>query len=528
MHKPNLQLKEYAGFLGIAAIAAAWLFLLMYDLSLRPPHHDEGVNGWYVMQMWRHGFFRYDPSNYHGPLFFYLLQLSETLFGKGIVSLRLVTVCFAILNTLLVIAHRRFFGRIALWAALVMAFSPAALFYGRYAIHETVFIFFQLIFSYGYFTYTRRISWRIGVVSMTAGFFGTVLIKETFFIFFGTWLIAHFLVAVMARFLPETTVQQEARPPAVKGKRGAAPFAPPEHWFLLAQTVCAGALVTLIIYSGFLMNPRGIADMVTALAPWLKTGMESGHEKPFFYWLKLMRTYEWTALAALAAAVVIGWWTSRSGRFWCAVAAGTVLAYSLIPYKTPWLILNLLWPLCFVFGYALETIRQAWPAKGKAIAYTAAALLVLAGAGLAARLNFLHPADSREAYVYTHSHPSINQLVTRIERVCAVHPEAKNMTIVVATEQTWPFPWTLSDYPAVRYEGFKAGQSLQGDVLIVDIKDQRQVESRLETAYYKVEGKLRDAYTDIVYYFREARFKDTWQGAGTLIVQPSARQEPSS
>lgn len=529
MQKPNLQLKACARYLGIAAISAAWLFLLFYDLRLRPPHHDEGVNGWFVMQMWRQGFFRYDPSNYHGPLFFYLLQLSETLFGKGIVSLRLVTVCFAMLNTLLVMAHRRFFGRIAIWAALALAFSPAALFYGRYAIHETVFIFFQLVFSYGFFTYYYRISWRSGMAWMIAGFCGTLLTKETFFVFFGTWLIALLLVRRVARLLPESVVAEEPRPVAVNGQRGTlASFVPPDHWLLLTRTVGAGALVTLILYSGFLMNPRGIVDMVAALTPWLKTGLKSGHEKSFFYWLKLMRTYEWTALVALATALVIGWRTSRSGRLWCAVALGTVLAYSLIPYKTPWLILNLLWPLCFVFGYGVETIRQAWPVKGKAIAYTAAALLVLAGAGLAARLDFQHPADPREAYVYTHSHPSINDLVAHIERVCAIHPEAKNMTIVVAIKQTWPFPWTLSDYPAVRYGEFKAGQTLQGDVLIVDIQDCPQVESRLDAAYYKVEGKLRDAYTDIVYYYRQARFQDTWQGAGTLIVPPSARQEPSS
>jgi uncharacterized protein (TIGR03663 family) len=513
----------------LALPAAAWLFLLLYHLDLRPPHHDEGVNGWFVMQMWRQGFFRYDPSNYHGPLFFYLLQLSETLFGKGIVSLRLVTVCFAMLNTLLVMAHRRFFGRIALWAALALAFSPAALFYGRYAIHETAFIFFQLVFSYGFFTYYYRFSWRSGMTWMIAGFYGTLLLKETFFVFFGTWLIALILVRGVARLLPESVVAEEPRPAAGNGQGGdPASFVPPDHWILFTRTVCAGALVTLIIYSGFLMNPRGIADMVAALVPWLKTGLSSGHEKPFLYWLKLMCAYEWTALVALATAAVIGWRTSRSGRLWCAVALGTVLAYSLIPYKTPWLILNLLWPLCFVFGYGVETIRQVWPIKGKAIAYTAAALLVLASAGLAARLNFQHPADPLEPYVYTHSHPSINDLVTHIEKVCVLHPEARNMTIVVAIKQTWPFPWTLSDYPAVRFEEFKAGRTLQGDVLIVDLQDGAQVESGLDAAYYKVEGKLRDAYNDIVYYYRQARFQDTWQGAGTLIVEPSKRQEPSS
>lgn len=510
----------------LAPIAVIWLLLLWCNLGLRPPHHDEGVNGWFVVQMWRQGFFRYDPGNYHGPLFFYLLQLSETVFGRGIVSLRLVTVFFSMLNILLVLAHRRFFGRIALWAALAMAFSPAVLFYGRYAIHETVFIFFQLLFSYGYFTYARRISWRAGVVCMTAGFFGTVMIKETFFIFFGTWFIAIFLVAVIARLLPETKVAEEMQPPVVKGKRSTAPaFAPPDQRRFLFQSVGAGALVTLVVFSGFLMNPHGIVDMFVALVPWMKTSAGSVHEKPFLYWLKLMRTYEWPALAALATAVLLGVRTSRHGRFWCALAVGTVLAYSLIPYKTPWLILNLIWPLCFVFGYGVEAIRQWWPVMGKGLAYITAALLITASAGLAARINFLHPADSLEPYVYTHSHESINQLIDHIERACAHHPEAKNMRIVLASQQTWPLPWTLGDYPEYSFAPFVAGQALRGDVLIVDDYNQQAVEAMLDAPYYRVHGKLRDASNDILYYYREERFKDTWQGTGTLINASPVRQE---
>lgn len=511
--------------------AVVWLFLLLYALGLRPPHHDEGVNGWYIMQMWRQGFFRYDPSNYHGPLFFYMLQLSETLFGKGIISLRLVTVVFAALNTLLVLAHRRFFGRIALWAALALAFSPAALFYGRYAIHETVFISFQLLFSYGYFCYARRVSWRTGVVCMTAGCFGAFLIKETFFIFFGTWFIALFLVSVLGRYLPESEVREELALPVVKkGKRVVQPaFAPPDARDFLYKTIGAGLLATLLIYSGFLMNPRGVVDMVVALAPWLKTGVGgSGHEKPFFYWFKLMWMYEWPALASLAAAAVLGWRTSRLGRFWCALAVGIVLAYSLIPYKTPWLILNLIWPLCFVFGYAVETARRLWPVWGQGVGYLAAGLLIAASAGLAARLEFRHPADPSQPYVYTHSDMSLNNLKANLERACARHPEAHNMRIVVAIQQTWPLPWTLSDYPGLQFDPYKAGKKLAGDVLLVDLQDQHAVEAGLDASYYRVNGKLRDAYTDILYYYREARFADTWRGAGTLVRPPPARQEPKS
>ena len=80
-------------FWGIIAIGALLRFLF---LSMKPPHFDEGINGWFVDQMTRNGFYRYDPTNYHGPLHFYILLLSEALFGRHIWALRLPVVLASI------------------------------------------------------------------------------------------------------------------------------------------------------------------------------------------------------------------------------------------------------------------------------------------------------------------------------------------------------------------------------------------------------------------------------------------------
>src|SRR5437016_14496941 len=54
------------GILGLAAV------LRILFLGIKPPHFDEGINGWFVDQMVKDGFYRYDPTNYHGPLHFYI------------------------------------------------------------------------------------------------------------------------------------------------------------------------------------------------------------------------------------------------------------------------------------------------------------------------------------------------------------------------------------------------------------------------------------------------------------------------
>ena len=71
-------------------------FLRILLLGIKPPHFDEGINGWFVDQMIKNGFYRYDPTNYHGPLHFYFLFLSQTLFGRNLWALRLPVVLVSI------------------------------------------------------------------------------------------------------------------------------------------------------------------------------------------------------------------------------------------------------------------------------------------------------------------------------------------------------------------------------------------------------------------------------------------------
>src|SRR5437764_13210737 len=76
--------------LGLAA------FLRLFLLGIKPPHFDEGINGWFVDQVIHNGFYRYDPTNYHGPLHFYVLLLSESLLGRNLWALRLPLVVVSI------------------------------------------------------------------------------------------------------------------------------------------------------------------------------------------------------------------------------------------------------------------------------------------------------------------------------------------------------------------------------------------------------------------------------------------------
>src|SRR2546425_8012832 len=167
---------DWVPWLIIALAALLRLFLL----GIKPPHFDEGINGWFVDQMTKTGFYNYDPTNYHGPLHFYVLFLSQTLFGRNLWALRLPVVLVSTVSIYLALKFEILVGRnVARLAALAMAVSPGFIFYGRYSIHEVWLLFFSMIFLLGLLGLwkfgTNNYLWCVGL-----GVSGMILTKETY------------------------------------------------------------------------------------------------------------------------------------------------------------------------------------------------------------------------------------------------------------------------------------------------------------------------------------------------------------
>src|SRR5215471_10744361 len=165
-------------------------FLRFFLLGIKPPHFDEGINGWFVDQVMHNGFYRYDPTNYHGPLHFYVLLLSESLFGRNLWALRLPVILVSIGCVWLTLKFEPLVGRnVSRMAALAMAISPGFVFYGRYAIHEVWLVLFTMMLILGLLGLWKsgatRYLWCAGM-----GLTGMILTKETY--------IIHVVCAVVA------------------------------------------------------------------------------------------------------------------------------------------------------------------------------------------------------------------------------------------------------------------------------------------------------------------------------------------
>jgi uncharacterized protein (TIGR03663 family) len=340
-------------FWGIVACGALLRFLF---LSMKPPHFDEGINGWFVDQMMKTGFYRYDPTNYHGPLHFYILFLAQALFGRHIWALRLPVVLASIGSIFVTLKFEPFVGRrVSRLAALAMAVSPAFIFYGRYSIHEVWLLLFSMLFVLGLVGLwrlgTRGYLWCVGI-----GTAGMILTKETYIIHIGSALIAAGVLCISHKLTPM---------PDVKRARQQWDFAD------LAIVTGTGIFFIVFFYSGTFLHWPGLKGLYQTFAIWYQTGSNgNGHEKPWPYWLELLMRYEWPLLIGLVLCLACQFFENFVIRYLAIYGVGVFAAYSIIHYKTPWIIISIVWPLLFVFAAgaaALKIPRKAFAIVGLAV-----------------------------------------------------------------------------------------------------------------------------------------------------------------
>ena len=464
-------------------------------LAIKPPHFDEGINGWFVDQMTKTGFYRYDPTNYHGPLHFYVLFLSQTLFGRNLWALRMPVVLGSIFCIWLTLRYEPIVGRtIARWAAMAMAVSPAFVFYGRYSIHEVWLLLFQMLFILGLLGLwklgTSGYLWCVGM-----GLAGMILTKETYIIHVGCAAIA-VLVAWVSHKITRTENPKPAR----------------QAWDYLDMAVIGFVAVAAIIffYSGTFLNWAGVNGLFETFEAWFKTGHNgNGHEKPFYYWLMLIGRYEITIGIALVVCVFCQLFRDITVRYLAIYGVGVLLGYSIVAYKTPWCIISIVWPLFFLFGAGLRLI----PRQYQRIGNIAAAVALLFSLGQSIRLNFFRCTTDTEPYVYVQTYNDVFILSEPLLHLAKRNPIKYQLVGHMIRESAYPFPWILGDFPRIGYyEKENLPKPLDADFLLVQEDKVGIVEPQLRGTYYTMPLRIRP-YQDTSKLSLSAReFKEFFPG----------------
>ena len=423
-------------------------------------HNDEGVNAVKFGELWEHGAYKYDPSEYHGPALPYATALINRLGGAPDYKhftetrLRVVTVLFGAALILLYPLLCSAVGRkAAIWAGLFTAVSPAMVYYSRYYIHEMLLIFFTasaLVSGWRYWQ-SRRVGW-VAVCGVSLGLMHAT--KETFILTLAAALLALGLNQFWNRQLDASGVP--ARAPRLDLR----------HIF---AGLAAWIVVWLLLYSSFFTNPRGLIDSLTTYANWIgRSGKTNPHAHEWWFYFQRLLFFHadkgpiWSEVLIFLLALVgaaAGFFRKGLGdgnasfvRFLTFYTVFLTAFYTLLSYKTPWCLLSFWLGFILLAGVGASVLINLAKFQWARSATVLALVVVSAQLGLQAwQAGVLHASDLRNPYVYSPTSPNLLLLVEKIELLANVSPE-KHATVikVMAPEgDYWPLPWYLRKFDHV-------------------------------------------------------------------------------
>jgi uncharacterized protein (TIGR03663 family) len=446
----------------VAVALAAGLALRLARLDVRPMHHDEANQAVKFGALVERSQYRYDTHDHHGPTLYYLtlpvawLRGQATLASLDERTLRAVPAVFGAATILLLPLLASGIGRTAVASsALLMAVSPAMVFYSRMYIQESMFACFALAFTIavGRAMTQPGLLWPLAA-GVAAGL--AIATKETSAIVLPAAVVA-------------AAVAWWSLGPNRPGTRLAE-----RRWPTAALvSVATAAVIAALFYSSFLANPGGALGPLRAAGTYLERGVDpADHVQPWHYYLGLLAWSSsggltWSegvvlvlaavgALTALplgssgAAAAESGFWP----RYLACGAAISTAVFSLIPYKTPWNLLPFYVLIIVVAGIGVSAIARA--SRSRVVQVGLGAVLAVGCADLARqawRASVAYAADPRNPYVYAQTVPDAVRMATRIRALAALHPDGGRMqvTVIAPPHEQWPLPWYLRNMPNVGY-----------------------------------------------------------------------------
>lgn len=490
-------------FIAAVSIMAVGAALRLYNLPLVPFHHDEGVNGNFLVHLVRDGFYHYDPENYHGPTLYYFSAIipwvikflfgtnAQNSYGLTTFNVRLVTVLFGLGSIWLILLLRNRLGRIAsLAGAALLAVSPGAVYLSRYFIHESLFVFFTLgivVACIKYYDEGHAIYLILAACS-AALLFAT---KETWIITVGVLLIAlatTHIYRYLYRVATNDKSLKNAKPPGVWYEQTIERLGGSTNvLFFSSLAVLITIAIGVLFYSSFFTNWKGVSDSLKTFQVWSKTGQQA-HVHPFGTYVGWLYDEEGALLGlGLLGAIGVVLKPKNSLALFCALwAFGLLVAYSLVPYKTPWLCLNFIVPLALVAGYTFQLGYEYFGNEFSRPLIVAAAIAIGLAGYQTLVLNFSKYDDDHYDYVYAHTRREMLDLVDQIDRVAKRSGSGPETGITIVSPDYWPLPWYFRDYKRVGYYG-RVSMSNE-PVLIASASQSAEIQTTYGERYRQVGG----------------------------------------
>lgn len=492
----------------VLCLAAA---LRLACLEQTPLHNDEGVNGFFMMRLFHEGYYHYDPANYHGPTLYYLTLPLVYLFGMNTTALHLEPAFFGILTVAGLLALRPRLGALgAAAAALLLAVSPGAVYFSRDFIHETLLVAFTLglVLSAARYYETARPQYLLLASASAALLFAT---KETAIITVAVLGLAAIATSVYLRFRRRRRVQERPRPQ--DGTSSQMPPASQDRARFVGVAMWAPSMVSLFLvlaalfYSSFSSHAHGVSDALKAFSIWTGTGTQvQGH--PWDQYLVWLWQGDSVLLLFGATGAAVALYRADKGfavfcAFW---AFGMIAAYSLVPYKTPWLVLNFLLPLAITGSYGVAAAARQAISYGRVerrVACGVACAAFVVSVYQAVNLSFFRYDEESHPYVYVHTRREFLGLLSAVDRISQASGTREDTSILITTPDYWPLPWYLRRDRNVGYVGRIVPAT--GQALVIGSQEQAPALDAVLGPEYRLVGSypLRPGTGLVLYARRE-------------------------
>ena len=167
-------------------------------------------------------------------------------------------------------------------------------------------------------------------------------------------------------------------------------------------------------------------------------------------------------LPVAAVAIFLGVRGTMFERFLVFWTVTSLVAYSIVGERMPWLSVHIALPLLVLAGYSAGSILSRVTSDGTADAGArprrAIPRAFALGAGLAALVlavfsvrtailaSYDHGDVPREFLFYTQTSPDVPHIVERIDHLAASSGMGNSLRIQVDKEHTWPWAWYLREY----------------------------------------------------------------------------------
>ena len=203
--------------------------------------------------------------------------------------------------------------------------------------------------------------------------------------------------------------------------------------------------------------------------------------------------------------------SDRALRFFLVWSLLATLVYSSVPYKTPWLVINLTYPLTLLTAMLLDKLWGVMSPVGalSLLSITAASL------GSTALYNYSklpialaadspiqpHPFGRENPYSYVHTSQGMRDFIADLERYWTKIPEAR---VLIGVNAYWPLPYYLHAHK--KQLAYLATTDLSAWSATYDVLVAERTVIWFDTAYVMKEYRFSDVEEARVFYLRpEAR-----------------------